>query len=473
MNTRALLLLVIFTFVAGCGSKGQKVIRVVDRQNMKILVLTGERTKLTNFYDADIVIIGGGVGGIAAAIAACSSGRSTILIEETDSIAGCFSKPDTSRYFDNRFMEMSGSSLRYRTFREKIKEWYEKKSKEQPKFISTLFSDIEDFGTDNFCFESEAAVDIIYDMVENHLERERLIILKRHKIAEVVSYSKRIASLNVVDLDNKVVNQVTGWMFIDATETGDILPLAGIEYVTGREGKADTGEPHAPETADSLNATEFYYYRDVDKSDGSDYYEIDLLKDKPKNVESFSSVKLVKESRRIKAIAKIIEQDISEEFRKGPRARFFGDSVGIGYSPIVISQPGMEEERIAIETKPFQIPLSSLIPGKYTNFISAGRTLGTTYITNSAYSAPSVEWGVGEGAGEVAAFCAGHNIITHELLNSESNIKSLREWIVNRGIPVYWYDDVSPDDPDFSEAQMKPFDDPDYHESAKTLHFRK
>jgi len=45
--------------------------------------------------------------------------------------------------------------------------------------------------------------------------------------------------------------------------------------------------------------------------------------------------------------------------------------------------------------------------------------------------------------------------------------------VKNRGIPVYWYDDVAPGDPDFTEAQMKPFDDPDYHESAKSLHFRK
>ncbi|MFC1650193.1 hypothetical protein ACFL2X_01345, partial [Candidatus Latescibacterota bacterium] len=36
---------------------------------------------------------------------ACSSGRGTILIEETDSIASCFATPDTSEYFDNKFVE--------------------------------------------------------------------------------------------------------------------------------------------------------------------------------------------------------------------------------------------------------------------------------------------------------------------------------------------------------------------------------
>ena len=32
---------------------------------------------------------------------------------------------------------------------------------------------------------------------------------------------------------------------IDATELGDLLPLAGAEYAIGAESTADTGEPHA------------------------------------------------------------------------------------------------------------------------------------------------------------------------------------------------------------------------------------
>jgi len=33
--------------------------------------------------------------------------------------------------------------------------------------------------------------------------------------------------------------------FIDATELGDLLPLAGVEHVIGAEGQDETGEPHA------------------------------------------------------------------------------------------------------------------------------------------------------------------------------------------------------------------------------------
>jgi len=39
------------------------------------------------------------------------------------------------------------------------------------------------------------------------------------------------------------------------------------------------------------------------------------------------------------------------------------------------------------------------------------------------------------------------------------------------GVPIYWYDDVGPNDPDFEKAQLKPFEDPSYHDAARTLHY--
>jgi hypothetical protein len=45
--------------------------------------------------------------------------------------------------------------------------------------------------------------------------------------------------------------------FVDATELGDLLPLAGIEHVTGAEGRAVTGEKHAPEKTDPANHQAF------------------------------------------------------------------------------------------------------------------------------------------------------------------------------------------------------------------------
>jgi hypothetical protein len=44
---------------------------------------------------------------------------------------------------------------------------------------------------------------------------------------------------------------------LDATELGELLPLAGAEYITGSESQAQTGEPSAPATAQPDNVQAF------------------------------------------------------------------------------------------------------------------------------------------------------------------------------------------------------------------------
>ncbi|MBA7589861.1 hypothetical protein ES708_31954 [subsurface metagenome] len=114
-----------------------------------------------------------------------------------------------------------------------------------------------------------------------------------------------------------------------------------------------------------------------------------------------------------------------------------------------------------------------MIPSTFTNVLAGGPTIGPTYTAATAFAAPSVEWAIGEAAGVIAAYCAGQMILTHELLNSEEHLLNLQKQLASRrGIPIYWYDDVTYSDTNFAEAQMKPFEDTSYHDSASTLHYR-
>lgn len=463
--------------VLSCSKKPVPVFRAVDTENKKMIVLTGERTLPVNFYEADFVILGGGLGGIAAALSICSSGRTALLVEETDRIAGCFSYQDTSLFSENRFVETSGTSDTYQTFRAKIREWYKNNTQTPPQLYSTLYSNMGDFGSDNFCFETEAALDVINEMLETIIERGKLTVIKRHKIVKVVTFSNRIASFLAVDLDNMIINQFSSWMFIDATRTGYLLPLTGIEYVDSRESKSDTGEPHAPEFPDTSVTDNFLYCPVIPPSGSNTEYQecyvSELQPNVPEGAGEVLKIPLNERPHRIKSLERIVEQDISAEFQSGPRARFFRDSVGIGYNPINISTVEGNSEPLIIETLPFQIPLGALIPVQFTNFLAGGRTFGATHIAASAYFAPSIEWAVGEAAGEAAAYCAGYKINTHELVGSPEHIRGLQDWLViKRKVPIYWYDDVRPGEPDFSEAQLKPFDESGYHISSKTLHYR-
>jgi hypothetical protein len=55
---------------------------------------------------------------------------------------------------------------------------------------------------------------------------------------------------------------------LDATETGELLPLTGAEHVTGFESRAETGEPSAPDVADPADMQAFSVCFAVEHTDG-------------------------------------------------------------------------------------------------------------------------------------------------------------------------------------------------------------
>src|SRR5262245_21313483 len=72
---------------------------------------------------ADIAVVGGGVGGLACALAAASNGLKVILTEEYDWIGGQLTSqgvpPDEYPWIEER-----GSTKRYRTFLQKVRDYY-------------------------------------------------------------------------------------------------------------------------------------------------------------------------------------------------------------------------------------------------------------------------------------------------------------------------------------------------------------
>lgn len=72
---------------------------------------------------SDIVIIGGGLGGTAAALAAAKAGLRVLVTEETDWLGGQLTSqavpPD-----EHRWIEQSGSTASYREFRSRVRDYY-------------------------------------------------------------------------------------------------------------------------------------------------------------------------------------------------------------------------------------------------------------------------------------------------------------------------------------------------------------
>src|SRR5262249_30263197 len=86
-----------------------------------------------------------------------------------------------------------------------------------------------------------------------HLSSGRLIVLLNHDPLRCDVQGDRVRSVIVRDRVAGGERALLAPYFLDASELGDLLPLAGVEFVTGAESQAKTGEPHAPSEAQPDN----------------------------------------------------------------------------------------------------------------------------------------------------------------------------------------------------------------------------
>lgn len=226
---------------------------------------------------SDVVILGGGLGGFAAAMAALRNGLRVILTEETDWIGGQLSQqgvpPD-----EHPWIESHGATRLYRDFRQAVREFYR-----QHYPLTDLARQKEnlnpgDGAVSRLCHEPWVAVQVMQQMLAPYISSGRLQLLLRHQVRSADVTNDKIQSVIIADLlsgDEKVLNAP---YFIDATELGDLLPLSNTEYISGAESSKDTGELHAPEKADPANQQSFTYCFAMDYVPGGNF-----VADKPDN----------------------------------------------------------------------------------------------------------------------------------------------------------------------------------------------
>jgi hypothetical protein len=219
---------------------------------------------------ADVIIAGGGVGGCAAALAVARAGRSCVLIEPTDWIGGQLTSqavpPD-----EHPWIEGFGCTRSYREFRNRVRGYYRRNypltaaARDNPRLNpgNGIVS--------NLCHEPRVALAVLEEMLAEHLSSGCVQLLLRHELLSADVAHDRVRAVAVRNTETGQTLVVHGAYFLDATELGDLLPLAQVEHVTGFESQADTGEPHAPPEAQPLNQQAFTCCFAVDYLDGEDH----------------------------------------------------------------------------------------------------------------------------------------------------------------------------------------------------------
>ena len=201
---------------------------------------------------ADIAIIGGGVGGVAAALAALRAGKTVILTEETDWIGGQFTSqavpPDESVW-----IEQFGCTASYRRFRDDVRQFY----RDYYPLTATARADAQltpgGGWVSRLCAEPRVYLAVMNAHLQPYLAMGRLTILLDHAPVSAHAEGDLVSSVTVQSARDGEEIVLLAPYFLDATELGDVLPLANVEFVMGAESRAQTGEAHAPLESQPLN----------------------------------------------------------------------------------------------------------------------------------------------------------------------------------------------------------------------------
>ncbi len=217
---------------------------------------------------ADVVIIGGGVGGCAAALAAADAGRTVILNEPTAWVGGQLTSqgvpPD-----EHPWIEESGSCKSYRRFRTLVRQFYRDHYPLSDAARKNMLLNPGAGSVSKLCHEPRVAVAVLMQMLAPHLSNGRIRLMLGFTPTAADVTGDRVRAVTVTGPAGAVA--LTAPYFVDATELGDLLPLTKCEFVIGAESQAETGEAHAPAIADPLNQQALTWCFAVDHRPGEDH----------------------------------------------------------------------------------------------------------------------------------------------------------------------------------------------------------
>lgn len=509
----------------------------------------------------EILIAGAGMGGLGAALRAAERGHQVCLTEEATWIGGQATAAGVSALDENKFIEMTGGPRLYNEFRRGIRDHYKRTYRP--------FKPTDNFNpggcyVSSLCFEPKIGVQVLEEMLR---ARKNIQLFRRTRVLDLEREGSVITSALLWQIDKQQALKITAKYVLDATEMGDLLPLAKTPYTVGSEPKAETQEPHAAEAANPACVQSFTYPFIIEHRPGEthtiakpgdfekirdhqpfgfafnysteygwrgafayrmfgedppipnnmspgpffpwrrvfqgsaypgahtdqalmnwprqDYHDesvldrtpletarvlqnakkvsmaflywlqhdkmtpgLKLREDQMGSADGLSQLPYIRESRRLRAQGMVREQDIVFETSPRARATHFADSVGTGFYMVDIHPCGANEKGRMMMPKPFQIPLSALLPKDLTNFLAASKNLGVTHLTNGAYRLHPIEWNIGEAAAMVASL----------RLKGEASTEAVQRELAKAGIQLFWFDDLPESHAAFAaiqEAAMK------------------
>lgn len=206
--------------------------------------------------NCDILIVGGGAGGCAGALAACSLGYRVILTEETEWLGGQLTSqavpPD-----EHRWIESHGCTQRYRQFREGVRKYYRDHYQLTNEARRNPILNPGNGWVSRLCYDPRVGVAVLNQMLAHYRTTGLLQVWHHSRPVSASVIGDTVSSVRIQDTRSREEIDVSFSFVLDATEIGDLLPMTSTEYRVGSESSSEFGELHAPEVSNPRDVQGF------------------------------------------------------------------------------------------------------------------------------------------------------------------------------------------------------------------------
>lgn len=420
---------------------------------------------VTRQYETDVLIAGGGMAGVCAALAAARNGAKVILIQNRSRLGGNASS-------EIRMHIVGASAIRQGVWRETgiLEELVLTEAVENPQRCYEIWDHI------------------MYDRV---MTEKNITLLLDTVFYDAETSNGTVTKVKAICSPTEELYEIKAKYFADCTGDGTLAVKAGAEYMQGREAKSQWDEslgqenpdmhtmgnsilfmsqkhdrpmPYTPPTwARKYSAKDFIHRKIGSFEFGYWWIELggmedavkdgqkirhdllsvvygiwDYIKNSGNHPESenwaLSWVGMLngkRESRRIVGDYIMKQDDIQSP-------KLFEDRVAYGGWPLDDHPPeGIDNSGIApyrsIPLKaPYSIPLRSLYAKNFKNLFMAGRNISVSHVALSSTRVMATCSIMGQAIGTAMAYCNKHNLDPRTVVNDRKHISALQQLMLRQ-----------------------------------------
>ena len=219
---------------------------------------------------ADVLVVGGSFGGVAAALAAARMGRQVILTEECEWIGGQATAQGIP-LDEHPWCEDYGRTQSYAEFRRRARDFYRRNFPLSDAARADPLLNPGAGWVSPLCIDPRVALAVLHEMLAPHLASGRLRIFQRHRPTVAHTEGDTVRAVTLRDERSGLDRTISASYILDGTELGDLLELAKVEHVIGAEAQRDTGEPLAADLAEPLDQMVFTHVFALDHLPGEEH----------------------------------------------------------------------------------------------------------------------------------------------------------------------------------------------------------